>query len=139
MLWSDLCKKEIILSCALFGKTFIRSAESQSLLITVFSRNVTAIIIFFAIWTLFKNMHCQGSCSLRLCISRLYCIQLKLGTRVNWQKELKVTRWQKTCSIKLMTVYIICVSKEVLSVNYSKLWYVSTLYNPHLSNQGERW
>ena len=24
-------------------------------------------------WTLFKNMHCQGPCSLRPCISRPYC------------------------------------------------------------------
>ena len=25
-------------------------------------------------WTLFKNVHCQGLCSLRPCISRPYCI-----------------------------------------------------------------
>ena len=25
-------------------------------------------------WTLFKNVHCQGPCSLRPCISRPYCI-----------------------------------------------------------------
>ena len=26
-------------------------------------------------WTLFKNVHCQGPCSLRPCISRPYCTQ----------------------------------------------------------------
>ena len=32
-------------------------------------------------WTLFKNLHCRGPCSLRPCISRPYCMYL---TYISW-------------------------------------------------------
>jgi hypothetical protein len=43
-------------------------------------------------WTLFKNMHCQGPCILRPCISRPYCIPLALPLvtsyiPLSWNKE----------------------------------------------------
>ena len=43
-------------------------------------------------WTLFKNVHCQGRCSLRPCILRPYCIFNSLiieNQKSNWRIRLK--------------------------------------------------
>ena len=40
------------------------------------SNNLSKNVHLKVFWTLFKNVHCRGPCSLRPCISRPYCIHL---------------------------------------------------------------
>ena len=49
---------------------FIKKRAPQGLIYQKTCKNVH----LKCFWTLFKNMHCQGPCILRPCISRPYCI-----------------------------------------------------------------
>ena len=43
---------------------------------------IKPFVLLYSFWTLFENVHCQGLCSLRPCISRPYCMF--------WLKKMKV-------------------------------------------------
>ena len=49
------------------------------------------ISIFF--WTLFKNVHCRGPCSLRPCISRPYCISQSIKSSICNKNDAKETKY----------------------------------------------
>ena len=46
---------------------------------TVAGKSFPKVFISYFFWTLFKNVHCQGPCSLRLCILRPYCISTQMS------------------------------------------------------------
>jgi hypothetical protein len=61
--------------------------------VTIYQKNVH----LKNFWTQFKNLHCQGPCSLRPCISRPYCtlffFQGSKGTHVFKNKVLAQLKW----------------------------------------------
>ena len=41
---------------------------------------IKPFVLLYSFWTLFENVHCQGLCSLRPCISRPYCNSIALDS-----------------------------------------------------------
>ena len=66
------CLLKKISICLIFIQlySFIKKRASQALIYQKTCKNVH----LKCFWTRFKNMHCQGPCILRPCISRPYCI-----------------------------------------------------------------
>ena len=69
--WKNSCSSKF-LQLELLGKIIKKSCSLK------FSLHKFVHLKIF--WTLFKNVHCQGPCSLRSCISRTYCSTKHLGT-----------------------------------------------------------
>ena len=58
----------------------------------IWSNNSSKNVHLKVFWTLFKNVHCRGPCSLRPCISRPYCNEVwsfleKLLSFDNWHND----------------------------------------------------
>ena len=61
----------------------IRASQENAYQNSCFSsNNLSKNVHLKVFWTLFKNVHCRGPCSLRPCISRPYCNfnQIEQGT-----------------------------------------------------------
>ena len=51
------------------------------------------LCISICFWTLFKNVHCRGPCSLRPCITRPYCISQSIKSSICNKNDAKETRY----------------------------------------------
>ena len=88
-------------------------------------------------WTLFKNVHCQGPCSLRPCISRPYCI-IKIEhlcvyiSLYHWRSVyLKIWKGNVKCTNLFCYEIIFLFVKYCLDIVYDTFFYESAFYSIH--------
>ena len=93
-------------------------------------------------WTLFKNVHCQGPCSLRPCISRPYCSDLLEPT--SNKTQIIVRHSLQNSKIKTLWLYATLMRKRekwktrkipiypfTRYINWFVLCYFTTMYIFH--------
>ena len=71
--WKNSCSSKFV-QLELLTYVIRQRQDHQKTFSLRFSLHKFVYLKFF--WTLFKNVHCQGPCNLRPCISRPYCTYL---------------------------------------------------------------
>ena len=80
------------------------------------SNNLSKNVHLKVFWTLFKNVHCQGPCSLRPCILRPYCI-----ARINYATpaflfELRQTTFRPLQQLNKKMILINCKNLITITI-----------------------